>query len=466
MLATVAIVGRPNVGKSTLFNRFVGARMAIESQIAGTTRDRIYHDVYFEDMPALLVDTGGLELGKPGTDIEANVQEQSRIAIDGADLIFFVVDVREELTSEDFHAADILRKSKKNVILIANKCDNPNFEERKYNLFELGFGEPVAVTALHSFGMEELESRTAKELKKMGFEPKKIEDLGQKGRIRIAFLGRPNVGKSMMINALFGKKMVVVSSEPGTTRDASEIPFEYKDQKFILVDTAGIRRSGSVESGIEKFSVLRSMGAVDSSDICVLMIDGEEGVTNQDCHVSEYILEKKKGLMLAVNKIDLYKGKEREDREHMLVHELREKMAYLPWAPVVFTSGLERRNIFQLLELAGEIYEERKKIVPSNDLAVWLGEALDKHPLGSGPGKRSFHILSVKQDGSEPPVFVFNCRYPEAMHFSYGRYLENDLRQNFGFLGTAIRLIFKRIGEGSKKRAKDPLEDEPNDCEQ
>lgn len=466
MLATVSIVGRPNVGKSTLFNRFIGTRHAIESNIAGTTRDRIYHDVYFEDMPAMLVDTGGIEFGKAESDIKANVQEQSRIAIDGSDLILFIVDVREELTSEDFHAADILRKSKKNVILVANKCDNPNFEEYRYNLYELGFGEPIAITALHSFGMDELERKVAKELKKMGFSTKDSDSSNDDSIVRIAFLGRPNVGKSTMVNALFGKKVVVVSSEPGTTRDSSEIPFEYKGNKFILVDTAGIRRSGSVELGIEKYSVLRSMRAVDSADVCVLMIDGEEGVTNQDCHVSEYVLENKKGLIISVNKMDLYKGKEKEEREHMIVHELSDKMAYLPWAPVVFNSGLERRNIFELLELAIQIYEERKKVVPKNDLMVWLKEAVEKHPPVCGRGRKSFTILSVKQDGISPPQFVFNCKYPDAMHFSYGRYLENELRQSFGFIGTSVKLIFKRAFESSKKRVKEIEDDESIDHEQ
>lgn len=452
MSAVVAIVGRPNVGKSTLFNRLIGKRRAIESDIAGTTRDRLYDNVEIGGYGVLLVDTGGIET-KTGTDIEANVQEQSKTAIDGADIIVFVVDVREELTAEDFHAANLLRKSKKPVILVANKCDNPKFEEQRFNLFELGFGDPVPVTALHSFGIDELEDRIADELKSEGFEKGELE-MADEGRIKIAFLGRPNVGKSTMVNALFGKKMVVVSEIAGTTRDSTEIPFEYKDTAFTLIDTAGIRRRGKVEQGIEKYSILRSMQSVEQADICVLLIDAVEGVTKQDCHVSEYILEQRKGLMLVVNKMDQYKEKEREDREHMLVHELRNSMAYLPWAPVIFASGLERRNIFPVLDLAMLITEERKRVIPQQDLKVWLAQALRKHPPRGTRGKHRFNVLSVEQVDILPPTFVFYCEWPEIMHFSYGRYLENELREQFGFNGTSVRMIFRKPGErGGRKKA-------------
>lgn len=459
MSAVVAIVGRPNVGKSTLFNRLIGKRRAIESNVAGTTRDRIYDNVEIEGYSVMMVDTGGIET-KTGSDIETNVQEQSKTAIEGADIIVFVVDVREELTAEDFHAATLLRKSKKPVILVANKCDNPKFEELRYNMFELGFGEPVAVTALHSFGIDELEGRIAEELEGLGYE-KGEESVHDENRIRIAFLGRPNVGKSTMVNALFGKKMVVVSEVPGTTRDSTEIPFEYKDVPFTLIDTAGIRRRGKVEPGIEKYSILRSMQSVEQADICVLLIDALEGVTQQDCHVSEYILEQRKGLILVVNKMDQFKEKERDDKEHMMVHELRESMAYLPWAPVIFGSGLERRNIFQILELAIQITEERKRVIPPQDLKVWLSQALRKHPPRGSRGKHRFNVLSVEQVDILPPTFVFYCEWPEIMHFSYGRYLENELRGQFGFTGTSVRLIFRKPGDrGTRRKTKEvDLED-------
>lgn len=447
----VAIVGRPNVGKSTLFNRLVGKRKAIESDVSGTTRDRIYDSAQIGDFTVMLVDTGGIESGKAGTDMEANIQEQSETAIAGADIIVFVVDVREELTSEDFHAADLLRRSKKTVILVANKCDNPRFEEARFNFYELGFGEPVALTALHSFGIDDLEDRISEELRRLE-KPKEEVQKEEEGRIRIAFLGRPNVGKSTMVNALFGKKMVVVSEVPGTTRDSTEIPFEYKDIPFTLIDTAGIRRRGKVEKGIEKYSILRSMQSIDQADICVLMLDFEEGVTMQDCHVSQYILEQKKGLILVLNKVDQFSGKEREVAEHMIIHQLQKKMDYLPWAPVVFTSALERKNIFQVLELAKEVYEERKKEIPEDELQIWLSHALKKHPPRGSRGKQRFNVLSVRQDGVQPPTFVFSCAWPEIMHFSYGRYLENELRSSYGFTGTSLRVIFRKPGDRGTRR--------------
>jgi GTP-binding protein len=443
MSAIVAIVGRPNVGKSTLFNRLVGRRMAIESDIPGTTRDRIYATTMLGEYEVMLVDTGGLEM-ETGDDIEENIQEQSHVAIDGADVIFFVVDVMNGLTSEDYHAADLLRKSKKPVILVANKCDNPELEDSRYNLFELGFGDPIPVTALHSSGFDELESRASKYLKKLEFETgakPKTED----GRIKIAFLGRPNVGKSTMINGLFGKRMVVASETPGTTRDATEIPFDYKEHQFTLIDTAGVRRRGKVEKGIEKYSVLRTMQAVNQADICVLLLDATEDIANQDCHVSAYALEDQKGLILAVNKIDEFKGEEREKAENLMIYRLRKKMAYVPWAPVVFTSGLKRKNLFNVLEIAASISKERRKRVDQDDLNVWLDMVLAKHPPKGQKGKRKFAVRAVEQLETMPPYFLFRCEWPDVRHFSYERYLENELRSQFGFGGTSLRLNFKAL---------------------
>jgi len=451
MSAIVAIVGRPNVGKSTLFNRLLGKRKAIESNIPGTTRDRLYDTLTVGEYEALLVDTGGLEVGKAGGTIEESVQEQSRIAIDGADVIIFVVDVRSELTAADFHAAELLRKSKKQVLLVANKCDNPRYEQLRYALYELGFGEPLPVAALHSTGVYELQDEIEKALIASGaHKAVKQEDKGK--RLRIAFLGRPNVGKSTMVNSLFGKKRVVVSEVAGTTRDSTEIPFEYDGHPFTLVDTAGIRRRGKIEPGIEKYSLLRTMQSVDEADICILLVDFVEGIMNQDCHVCEYILEQKKGLILVANKIDAVPLEEREQAEHMFVHQLQKRLVFVPWAPVVFASALERRNIFQLLELAMEINQERHRVIPKKMLSVWLQQCLDKHPPTGARGKHKFTIGAVKQDGIEPPTFVFECGWPEVMHFSYGRFLENEMRNSFGFIGTPLRLLFRRPGERGTRR--------------
>lgn len=451
MSAVVAIVGRPNVGKSTLFNRLIGKRRAIESDVPGTTRDRLYHMVDVHGIPAILVDTGGLELGNTGGDIEDNIQAQSKVAIEGADVILFVVDVRHDLTSEDFHAADLLRRCKKPVILVANKCDNPSITEQRYGLFELGFGDPLPITALHSFGFSELESAITTELKKSGFEKATIGKVDD-NRTHIAFLGRPNVGKSTMVNSLLGEERVIVSDVAGTTRDSTEIPFDFDEHEFTLIDTAGVRRRGKLEKGIEKFSVLRTLQSVEQADVCVLMLDAEEGITNQDCHISEFILEQRKGLILVVNKLDLFKGEERDEREQELIHALKTKMAYLPWAPVVFTSALRHKNIFKVLELTQEIMEQRKKNITQDDLNVWLDAALTKHPPKGTRGKRRFSVSGVRQTSSEPPAFVFDCEWPEIMHFSYGRYLENELRRQFGFVGTGVQLTFKKSSDRAARR--------------
>jgi GTPase len=441
--AVIALVGRPNTGKSTLFNRLIGKRKAIESNIPGTTRDRLYESFFYAGHKTLLVDTGGIELDNTG-DIEADVQEQSKLAIEGADLIFFLVDVKEELTSEDFHAADLLRRSKKPVILIANKCDNPSLGDDRFNLYELGFGEPIAVSALHAGGLDHLEKLTNKELETLGLPADDSENDEFKDHIKIAFLGRPNVGKSTMVNALFGKKRVVVSDVPGTTRDAAEVPFVYDDKDYLLIDTAGVRRRGKIEKGIEKYSILRTMQSISQADVCVLMLDFETGIANQDCHVSQYILEERKGLIIVVNKVDLESGDIRESLTNNFIGKLKHRMAYVPWAPVVFSSAKERKNIFQILNLAAEISNERVKEVSQEDLNVWLDIVLTKHPPRGRKGKREFSVLSVKQIGSGPPSFEFECVWPEIMHFSYARFLENELRSQFGFTGTPVHLKFKK----------------------
>lgn len=451
MSAVIAIVGRPNVGKSTIFNRLLGKRQAIESNIPGTTRDRLYGKFDVNGIKVILVDTGGLET-KTGNDIETNVQEQSKIAIDGADVIVLVVDVRSDLTSDDFYAAELLRKSKKPVILVANKCDNAVYEEQRYNLFELGFGEPLALSALHAVGLDDLEDEMEIELKALHFEPEDLQV--EKEGIRIAFLGRPNVGKSTMINGILGKNEVVTSEVPGTTRDATEIPFEYKGNKFVLIDTAGLRRRGDIEKGLEKYSALRALQALELADICVLLINFEEGVTNQDCHISEFILEQNKGMILALNKIDIVKGEELDEMENRSIYQLKKDMPYLPWVSLVFTSGLQKKNLGKILDLALQIEAERNKILPQQDLDVWLDSALRKHPSNASRGKRKFEIVNVEQIDTNPPVFLFTCKWPEIMHFSYYRYLENSIRDAFGFGGTGMKLIFKKDGDPMSRRFK------------
>ncbi|MDP2624777.1 MAG: ribosome biogenesis GTPase Der, partial [Candidatus Peregrinibacteria bacterium] len=338
MIPVVAIVGRPNVGKSSLFNRLVGKRRAIESSVSGTTRDQISHRVKLFEHDVILVDTGGLELDSEG-DIEADVQSQAQAAIQGSDLVVFVVDVTQNLTTTDFHGADLLRKSGKPTIIVANKCDHlARLEEGAYNFFELGFGEAVAVSAVHGSGLDVLRNTMDASLDSLGFKAEMDEELDHRYEgLRISFAGRPNVGKSSLVNALFGKEKVIVSDIPGTTRDSVEVPFSYNDQPFVLVDTAGVRRRGKVEKGIEKYSVMRTLQSIDDSDVVVLMIDGSEGLYAQDLHVCEFVLKENKGLIVVVNKTDLFE--DQDETRAYFTRLLRRRMAFVPWAPVVFTSA-------------------------------------------------------------------------------------------------------------------------------
>ena len=448
MLPVVAIVGRPNVGKSSLFNRLVGKRRAIESMVSGTTRDLISKRIGLFDYEVLLVDTGGLELDADG-DIESDVQSQARVAIEGADLIIFVVDVRSDLTASDFHAADLLRKSGKVCLMVANKCDHVSrLEEKTFNFYELGFGDPVAVSAIHGTGLDELKNLAEDKLKELGFVPEKEERTST--GLKLTFIGRPNVGKSSMVNALFGKDKVIVSEVPGTTRDMVEVAFSYADHDYILIDTAGVRRRGKVEKGIEKYSVMRSLQAVEDSDVVVLMIDANDGVRAQDLHVCEFVLNQSKGLIVVMNKMDLFEDQEKA--RYRLTNLLRKRMAFVPWAPVVFTSAKRRKNLFPILDLAYDIQQRRLIEVSQLELGFWLDETLNKHVPAGGRGIQRSEIMSVEQTGVNPPTFTFKVKHPDKLHFSYVRYLENRLREKFGFEGTGIKVQFSKVSRRSRKK--------------
>lgn len=446
MLPIVAIVGKPNVGKSSLFNRLVGRRRAIESSVSGTTRDQVSDRAFFVDHEVIVVDTGGLELeGTTGT-IEADVQAQARAAIAGADVIVFVLDVRYDPTSTDFNAAELLRKSGKPCVMVANKCDHlSNLEDRVYNFFELGFGEPVAISAIHCTGVDELKDRVAMELTTLEFPLRSsVKAVPPSDAIRLTFVGRPNVGKSSLVNSIFGKEKVIVSEVPGTTRDAVEVPFTYEDLPFVLVDTAGIRRRGRVDPGIEKFSVLRSFQAIDDADVIVLVMDANDGVRSQDLHVCEFALREHKGLILVMNKMDTFEDVEKA-RDH-LAYRLRRRMPFVPWAPVVFSSAKDRKNLFPILEVAHQIGLERRKRLDQAEMDRWLEDVVHKHTAAGGGGAQRSKVLGVIQQGVNPPVFVFKTQYPEKLHFSYQRYIENALRERFGFEGTGLRIVFNRSG--------------------
>ncbi|KKR08363.1 MAG: GTP-binding protein EngA, GTP-binding protein [Candidatus Peregrinibacteria bacterium GW2011_GWF2_39_17] len=441
MLPVVAIVGRPNVGKSSLFNRLAGRRHAIESPVSGTTRDQISKLVRLSKHNILLIDTGGLEIGNEG-DIEKDVQAQANAAIAGADVVILVVDVRFDPTADDFHAAELLRKSGKPCLMVANKCDHlGRLEEKTFNFFELGFDQPIAVSAIQAIGLDELREGIEQQVSALGFPALNDKITPNKG-IRLGFVGRPNVGKSSLINALFGKKKVIVSEIPGTTRDAVEVPFSYNNDDFILIDTAGVRRRGKIEKGIEKYSVMRSFQAIEDSDIVVLVLDGSDGIRAQDLHVVEFILEQYKGLIVAINKVDTFDDFDQSRRRFENI--LRHRMAFVPWAPVVFVSALEKRNLFTILDLAIQIEQERIKKIPDQELQAWLNETVAKHVPAGNRGNRQAELIGIKQRGNKPPTFVFQAKNAEYFHFSYKRFLENQFREKFGFIGTGIKMVFDR----------------------
>ncbi len=440
MYPTVALVGRPNTGKSTLFNRIVGKKAAITFNESGTTRDRVFELIEFDEIPTLIVDTAGLDFGKARDEIEANVVKQTHIAVEDADIILFVIDATTELTAADFSAAKLLRQSKKTVILVASKADNPKIEDNVYNLYELGFGEPMKVSAVHNLGIDLLKLTIEKKLKALKFSKFKIKKTVS-DRTEICFVGRPNVGKSSLVNSILGKEQVIVSDVPGTTRDSVSLIFDYEDTGFVLTDTAGIRRSGKLrESRVERYSVMRSLKAIQVSDICVLVIDSVEKLTKQDMRVCEFILDAKKGLIIVLNKADLVKPEEK----NRLLGLLHHRMPFAHFAPVIFTSALKGRNVLEVLSQAKTISAERVKQVQTKEINYFLERTVGSHPPKSG-----IKFKFVEQVDVNPPTFLFFVNTPAELHFSYKRYLENAIREEFGFNGTCLDLKFKGKTEES-----------------
>ncbi len=447
-LPIIAIVGRPNVGKSSLFNRLIKKRWAITSEVAGTTRDRIYHHAKINDLPAILVDTGGLEYGKK-ENIEADIQTQVRLAIADADLIYFVIDIKAGINISDFEAAKLLRKSGKEMIFIANKVDAKDADENLYECTKLGFGEPMAISAYHDLGVDALIDETEKRLKKMGFK-KPPEETHQSDITNVCLLGKPNVGKSSLVNALLGKPKVIVSEIPGTTRDAIDTEITWNNRKFNLIDTAGLRRRGKIERGLEKLSTFRSLDAIERSDVVCLILDYSEGVTKQDQHIASFILEAGKGLVLIVNKCDLMKNREAD--EERMIGLLRHKYDFLPWAPVVFVSALKRTNVEKLLEISETIHAERFTRIDSDELQGFMKDVTYKHlPPITAIKKPKF--FSLEQTGVNPPTFIYWVNDPTTIHFSYRRYLENRLRERWPFTGTSLKIIFEeKMGRRSGQK--------------
>jgi len=434
----VAIVGRPNVGKSTLFNRLVGERQAIVEDEPGTTRDRVYGSSDWGGIEFTVVDTAGLQHEEEistssTTEIARRTREQAKSAIDEADVIVFLVDAKAGLTAGDYEVAELLRRTDKPTILVANKADNFNRREDAVEFYALGLGEPLPVSSIHGAGSGDLLDRIVEALPEFEEEP---ETEGPK----IAIVGRPNVGKSRLLNALMGQERSIVSDIPGTTRDSLDTQLVWADQPLTLIDTAGIRRKGRVEHGIEHFSVLRSMRAIDRSDVVLLVIDATESFTAQDLHIAGYVEEQKKGMVVVVNKWDLV------DKGPTTMDEYRKKaqeaLDFMPYAPLTFISAKFGQRVSQVLETALQVVEERNRRVTTAQLNKLLREAVAKHPPPSKPGKWLKFYYATQVDVA-PPTFVFFVNDPTQIHFSYRRYLENQLRENIGFTGTPIRMSFR-----------------------
>ena len=436
----VAIVGRPNVGKSTLFNRLLGDRLAITAEEAGTTRDRIFANVSWEDHPFAVVDTAGLDM-HPGDSLLRAMMNQAQLAIEEADLIIFMVDVIDGLMPADQDVADVLRRSGKKIIVAVNKCDNPKRELGVAEFYAMGLGEPMPISAHHNYGIGDLLDRVVAELPPPSpeLEPSPVEGM------RLAIVGRPNAGKSMLLNALIGEERAVVSEVPGTTRDSIDSVLTYDDGKTaVLIDTAGIRRRGRIQVGVEKFSTMRAIRAIERADIALLLLDPNDLVSAQDTHIAGYVLDAYKGLIILVNKWDL--ADDLGLTQVQCEAEIRARFRFAPYIPILFTSGLERIGLKQILEMAEHVYEERNKRVPT----AALNRVLEKAAADNLPrlfGNKRLHLLYGTHVSVNPPTFVFFVNAANLVHFSYHRYLENRLRGEFGFTGTPIRFVFKPRGE-------------------
>ncbi len=450
----VALVGRPNVGKSTLFNRLIGRRTAIVEDVPGTTRDRIYGESDWNGIAFVVIDTGGLEAptglaGKSSSPANLalatdsalfmdHIQNQARLAMEEADAIILVVDGKEGLTAADLEVAEVLRTTQKPVFVAVNKTEGEQRRLDAVEFWNLGLGEPIPISAYHGHGVGDLLDAVVAALP-----PHPTDDEDEEGdeAVSIAIVGRPNVGKSSLLNALLGTERAIVSEVPGTTRDPIDTHVVYNRQKIVLIDTAGIRRRGKVEPGIEKYSVLRSMRSIDRADVALLLIDATEGVTAQDAHVAGYVLEKYKGVVVVVNKWDALEKD--AYTMHNFTEMVRQELQFLSYVPVIYISARTGQRIHTVLPTALEVAEARRHRLSTSELNELLRAAYD---ATSPPGKggRVLRIYYGTQVGIEPPTFVIFVNDPELVHFSYERYLENQIRAYYPFTGTPIRLIFRQ----------------------
>ncbi|MCC6383321.1 MAG: ribosome biogenesis GTPase Der [Dehalococcoidia bacterium] len=436
-LSRVVIVGRPTVGKTSLFNRVVGERRAIVEDEPGTTRDRVEADVEWLDHRFRLIDTGGFETTAE-TVYAPLIVEQVRTAIEQAALVLLCVDARDGLTASDFDIAEVVRRAQRPTLVVATKVDNEAREAAGLaEAARLGLGEALPVSALHDVNVGLMLDEVVARLPQA---PAIVEE----DRVRVAVIGRPNVGKSMLVNAILGEERVIVSEVAGTTRDAVDTEVDTPEGRFLLIDTAGVRRPGKLGTGIERHSVMRTTAAVERCDVAVLVVDGAEGVTAQDTHIAGIALKSLKGLVVAVNKTDLWEDS--DEGRAWAERQMRGRIQFAPWAMVAFISALERKGLGRLLALAAEAREARRRRVPTPELNALLTRALREHvpPLVRN---RRFKLRYATQAGIDPPTFVLFVNDPELVHFSYRRYLERAIRDAYDFEGTTIKLVFRGRAE-------------------
>ncbi|WP_433742867.1 ribosome biogenesis GTPase Der [Falsibacillus pallidus] len=426
----VAIVGRPNVGKSTIFNRIVGERISIVEDIPGVTRDRIYSSAEWLTHEFNIIDTGGIEISD--APFMEQIRQQAEIAIDEADVIIFLVNGREGVTSADEEVAKILYKTKKPVVLAVNKIDNPDMKDMIYDFYALGFGEPYPISGSHGLGLGDLLDEAAK------FFPTDEGDQYGENVIKFSLIGRPNVGKSSLFNALIGEDRVIVSDIEGTTRDAIDSVFTFDEQEYVVIDTAGMRKKGKVYESTEKYSVLRALRAIERSDVVLVVLNGEEGIREQDKRIAGYAHESGKAVIIVVNKWDAVEKDEKTMK--LFEQNIREHFQFLSYAPVVFLSAKTKKRVHTLMPMIDIASENHSLRVQSSILNEVIMDAIATNPTPTDKGKR-LRVYYATQVAVKPPTFVVFVNEPELMHFSYQRFLENRIREAFGFEGTPIRII-------------------------
>lgn len=433
MLPVVAIVGRPNVGKSQIFNRIVGSRQSIVDDFYGLTRDRIYGEALWRDKKFKVIDTGGIEI--KDSNFQKEIQAQVEIAIKEATVIIFVLDIRTKISDDDLKIAKMLRVSNKKVIVALNKADNQELTHNLYDFYELGFEDIFAVSGIHSIGMGDLLDKVISYFP--DYTPENLDD----DRIRLAVIGRPNVGKSSFTNALLNKERAIVSPIEGTTTDSIDTEFEKDGKKYTIIDTAGMRKKGKIFESIEKYSVLRSYEAIERANICLVIIDAAVGIIENDLHIAGYAKDAGKGIIIIVNKWDLIK--KTQDTMNEWTKKIRDEFKFMDYAPIVFLSSLTKQRVQTVYPIIDQVYENIYKRVTTSLLNDCITDAMLLNPPKEYQGV-SLKVYYTSEVSVNPPTFVFFVNDTDCMHFSYGRYLENKIRESFDFTGTPIKIILRK----------------------